>query len=312
MLNPGPYVPEQTRRDVEFAIRKAVARNSVGAERPEAGSLIPILGPKGGTGKTISSTNLAVALAQRGRRTVLVDLDLQFGDVALALGINPDVTIFDLAVSGGSLDAEKLDDFLLRHPSGLRVLCAPVRPDQATSVRPELILDIYELLRREYEFVIVDSPPAFYPEVIATIDTATAMCVVGMLDALSLKNARLGLETLDLMAVPQDKVRVILNRSDTSVGLTDTDAVTILGRKPDAMVPSDRDVPRSLAEGVPMVVSRRKSEVARAYEGLADLFCLDPEEAVATEPKARRTRRRGLRRRERAVKHGEIVLRTEL
>jgi pilus assembly protein CpaE len=313
VLNPGPHVPEQTRRDVEFSIRKAVARNFVGAERSaESGALIPVLGPKGGTGKTVTSTNLAVALAQRGRRTALVDLDLQFGDVALALGLIPEVTSFDLAVSGGSLDAEKLDDFLLRHPSGLRVLAAPVRPDQANSVRPEMILDVFDLLRREYDFVIVDTPPAFDPEVIATIDSSTSMVMIAMLDALSLKNTRLGLETLDLMAVPQDKVHVILNRSDSSIGLSEADAITILGRKPDVMVPSDRDVPRSLAEAVPLVVSNRKSEVARAYEGLADLLSSDPEQSVAAEPKARRTRRRGLRRRGRGSNHGEIVLTTDL
>jgi pilus assembly protein CpaE len=313
VLNPGPHVPEQTRHDVEFSIRKAVARNFVGAERSaDAGSLIPVLGPKGGTGKTVTSTNLAVALAQRGRRTVLVDLDLQFGDVALALGLIPEVTSFDLAVSGGSLDAEKLDDFLLRHPSGLRVLAAPVRPDQAASVRPEMILDVFDLLRREYDFVIVDTPPAFDPEVIATIDSSTSMVMIAMLDALSLKNTRLGLETLDLMAVPQDKVHVILNRSDSSIGLSEADAITILGRRPDVMVPSDRDVPRSLAEAVPLVVSNRKSEVARAYEGLADLLSAGSEESVAAEPKARRTRRRGLRRRGRGANHGEIVLSTDV
>lgn len=313
VLHPGPEVPDQTRHDVEFAIRKAVARNSVGVERgADAGSLIPILGPKGGTGKTVSSTNLAVALAQRGRRTVLIDLDLQFGDAALALGLNPEVTSFDLAVSGGSLDAEKLDDFLLRHPSGLRVLCAPVRPDHSTSVSTEMLLDIYDLLRREYDFVIVDTPPSFAPEVIATIDTATAMCVIGMLDALSLKNTRLGLETLDLMSVPQDKVRVILSRSDSSIGLTEADAITILGRRPDIMVPSDKAIPRSLGDGIPVVVSQPRSEVARAYEALADLFVANPEESVAIEPQPRSTRRRGLfGRRQRRPNHTEAVLRSE-
>jgi pilus assembly protein CpaE len=308
VLNPGPYVPEQTRREVEFAIRKAVARNVVGGERaPDAGTLIGVLGPKGGTGKTVTATNLASALARRGRRTVLVDLDLQFGDVALAMGIAPEVTIFDLAVSGGSLDSEKLDDFLLRHPSGLRVLAAPVRPDQATSVTREFILAVYELLRREYDFIVVDTPPAFSSEVVATIDSSTVVCMVGMLDALSLKNARLGLETLDLMNYAQDKVRIVLNRANTAVGISEADAVMILGRTPDVLVPSDRNVATSLNDGAPVVLSQRRSDVAKAFESLADLFTITPETALFPDRKPRRVRRRG-RRRARAASAAEIEL----
>jgi pilus assembly protein CpaE len=289
VINPGLDAAFKTRGDLQFAIRKAVARNYTGGERaPDSGTMLAVLGPKGGCGKTVTSTNLGVALASRGRRTALVDLDLHFGDVALSLDLNPHLTSFDLAVSGGSLDSEKLDDFMLRHSSGLRVLAAPVKPDQASSVSPGLMLDVYSLLRREYDFVIVDTPPSFTPEVIATIDNATALCLVVMLDALSLKNARLGLETLDLMGFPEDKVRILLSRAGTSVGVTESDAVEIMGRKLDVLVPSDRSVSRSLGDGVPLVISQPKSEVAKAYESLADLFTAPIEEEVEVEAKSRR------------------------
>jgi pilus assembly protein CpaE len=287
----SPYLEAavKTRSDLEFAIRKAVARNYTGGERaPDSGTLLAVLGPKGGSGKTVTSTNLAVALATRGRRTALIDLDLHFGDVALSLDLNPHLTSFDLAVSGGSLDGEKLDDFMLRHPSGLRVLAAPVKPDQASSVSPGLMLDVYSLLRREYDFVIVDTPPSFTPEVIATIDNASALCLVVMLDALSLKNARLGLETLDLMGFPEDKVRILLSRAGTSVGVSESDAVEIMGRPLDVLVPSDRSVSRSLGDGVPLVISQPKSEVAKAYEALADLFSAPVLDEVVAEAKPRR------------------------
>ena len=173
VLHPGPYIPEQIRRDLEFTIRKAVTRTRSTAERaPDSGTLICVLGSKGGVGKTVSSTNLGAALAKRGRKTVLVDLDLQFGDVSLALGLVPETSLFDLAVSGGSLDAEKLDDFMLRHSSGLRVLAAPARPDQAVAVTAEMMTTIYSILREEYDFIIVDTPPSFTAEVIATVDAA--------------------------------------------------------------------------------------------------------------------------------------------
>ena len=276
VLHPGPYIPEQISRDVEFAIRKAVTRNRTANERgQEEGQLIAVLGSKGGVGKTVASSNLGAALATRGKRTVLIDLDLQFGDVALALGLAPETTLFDLAVSGGSLDSDKLDDFMLRHPSGLRVLAAPARPDQAVSVTAQMLTTVYSLLRQEYDFVVVDTPPAFTSEVIATVDVASWICMVAMFDALSLKNTRLGLDTLELMGHPAEQVRVVLNRAGTNVGISDADAVAILGRTPDVLVPSDREIPISINDGVPITLSGSKSPAALAINSLADMFVQD-------------------------------------
>jgi pilus assembly protein CpaE len=294
VLEPGSEVSDLTRRHVEFSLRKALARSSSPAEhRVDVGKLICVLGPKGGIGKTITACNLAVALVQAGRQTVLVDLDLQFGDVALSLGLTPELSSFDLAVSGGSLDAEKLDAFLLTHSSGLRVLAAPARPDQAASVTPEFISDVYALLREDYDFIVVDTPPSFTPEVITTIDACTYVCMVGMLDALSLKNTRLGMETLDLMGFDPDRVRVVLNRANTSVGITRNDVVSILGRVPDILVPSHRDIARSVNEGTPVVISQRRSEAARAFESLAGLFTQLPVANTAVPRKGRVLMRRG-------------------
>jgi pilus assembly protein CpaE len=276
VMHPGPYIPEQIARDVEFAVRKAVTRNRTANERgQEEGQLIAVLGSKGGVGKTVAATNLGAALATRGKRTVLIDLDLQFGDVALALGLAPETTLFDLAVSGGSLDTDKLDDFMLRHPSGLRVLAAPARPDQAVSVTAQMLTTVYSLLRQEYDFVVVDTPPAFTSEVIATVDVATWICMVAMFDALSLKNTRLGLDTLELMGHPAEQVRVVLNRAGTNVGISDSDAVQILGRTPDVLVPSDREIPISINDGVPITLSGSRSTAAMAINSLADMFVKD-------------------------------------
>jgi pilus assembly protein CpaE len=284
-MDPGPVVSDSTRHHIEFAFRKAMARTAnVATEQPtNYGKIICVLGPKGGIGKTVTSCNLSVSLALRGLSTVLVDLDLQFGDDALSLGLTPDTTSFDLAVSGGSLDAEKLDAFLLTHSSGLRVLAAPARPDQAASVAPEFIADVFGLLREEFEYVIVDTPPSFTPEVITTIDASSAICMVGMLDALSLKNTRLGMETLDLMGYDPHRVRVVLNRANTSVGITRADVLSILGRNPEILVPSHRDIARSVNEGSPVVISQRRSEAARAFESLANLFSTAPEIAETAE-----------------------------
>ncbi|HEY6150807.1 MAG TPA: AAA family ATPase [Gaiellaceae bacterium] len=263
-----PASPE----DVEFALRKVMARRRGTIAGGTTNPMICIVGPKGGTGKTLTACNLAVALAEKGKRSIVVDLDLQFGDVGIAMGLSPDRTIYDLARVGGSLDPDKAEDFLTSHPSGARVLLAPSRPDQAGTVTVEFLRELYAALRTRHDFVIVDTPPGFTPEVIASIDLASDLLVVGMLDALSLKDTKLGLETLSLMGVSPDQIRLVLNRADTSVGIKRSEAEAILGRTPDVFVPSDRQIPRATTDGQPIVVANGRAEAARAFHALADLY----------------------------------------
>jgi pilus assembly protein CpaE len=271
-----------TSDELLFALQKAVARKA-GAEGGGSfvrAPLITVLGPKGGTGKTLTSTSLAVALAEAGKSVALVDLDLQFGDVGLCMGLSPKQTIFDLVRTGGSLDEEKLEGFLMPHSSGVKVLIAPSRPDHAAVVSIDFLREVYTTLRAMMDYVIVDTPPGFTPEVIATIDNSTSIVMVGMLDALSLKNTKLGLETLDLMGFPAENIKLLLNRARSRVGISDDEVVAIIGRQPDVMVPSDRDIPRAVNEGKPILVAKPQSEAAEAFRKLAAEF-LD-EERVAT------------------------------
>ena len=264
----------QTPEDVLFALRKAVARRH-GANSATGVALSPmicVLGPKGGTGKTLTSCNLAVSLAQSGHKVAIVDLDLQFGDVGLALGLAPERTLYELAKSGGSLDDEKLDGYLATHSSGARALIAPTRPDHAGVVTTEFLREVYAALRTSHEYVIVDTPPGFTPEVIASIDSSSHVCMVGMLDSLSLKNTKLGFETLELMGYDGERMRLVLNRADSRVGITHDDVVSIIGRKPDVLIPSDRDIPRSVNQGTPIVVAKSRSDAAKAFRSLAAMY----------------------------------------
>jgi len=258
--------------DIEFALRKVMARRSGTIAGGATNPMICIVGPKGGTGKTLAASNLAVALAQKGKRSVVVDLDLQFGDIGIAMGLSPDRTIYDLARVGGSLDPDKAEDFVTQHASGARALLAPSRPDQASTVTVEFLRELYAVLRTRHDFVIVDTPPGFTPEVIASIDLASDLLVVGMLDALSLKDTKLGLETLSLMGVSPERIKLVLNRADSSVGIKRSEAEAILGRTPDVFVPSDRQIPRATTDGEPIVVAATRSEAARAFHTLADLY----------------------------------------
>ena len=263
-----------TADDVSFALQKAVARKQgVGVATGIALSpMIVVLGPKGGTGKTVTTANLGVSLASSGHKVAVVDLDLQFGDVGLSLGLAPDRTIYDLVKAGGSMDGDKMDAYLATHSSGMQVLMAPTRPDHAGVIRTEFLRDVYATLRSTHDYVIVDTPPGFTPEVIASIDSSSHVCMVGMLDSLSLKNTKLGLDTLELMGYSSDRTRIVLNRADSRVGITPEDVLAVVGRTPDVLVPSDRDIPRSVNEGTPIVLSKQRSAAADAFRQLASFY----------------------------------------
>jgi pilus assembly protein CpaE len=286
-----PESPEQ----VNFMLQKVLVRKGAAGTMKEHGNapMICVLGPKGGTGKTVTTSNLAVALAQTGKSVSAVDLDLQFGDLALAMGVRPDTTMYDLVQSGGSLDAGKLDAYVMPHPSGVRVLVAPTRPDQASSVSPEFLREVYPLLRATSDYVVLDSSPGFEPEVISAIDNSSYVCMVGTLDTLSLKNTRLGLETLDLMGYDPDRIVLVLNRADSRVGIDDEDVLAVVGRRPDIRIPSDVEVTRAVNEGTPIVIAKPDSAGAKAFRALADEFLRRegaPVSADAAEPKRGKTK----------------------
>jgi pilus assembly protein CpaE len=275
---------------VRHTLQKTIARRR-GAALAKGGAparLISVLGPKGGTGKTVTTCNVGVALAAAGQAATIVDLDLHFGDVGLGLRLSPEQTIFDLARSAGALDAEKVDGFTLSHPSGARVLLAPTRPDHAGAVSTSFVAEVLAILRATSDVVVVDTPAGFPPEVITAIDSSTDVCMVGMLDAFSLKDTKLGLETIDLMGYDPAAIRIVLNRADSHVGIGLNDVKAILGRAPDVLVPSDRDIPRSVTEGVPIITSSPRSDAAKAYLELAKHYAAEP----AAVPVAAATSRR--------------------
>jgi pilus assembly protein CpaE len=180
--------------------------------------------------------------------------------------------VYDLAQSPGALDYDKLDAFLATHSSGVRTLIAPRRPDQASAVGAELLREVYSILRSTFDWVVVDTPPGFTAEVITSIDSSTDVVMVGMLDSLSLKNTKLGLETLELMKYDPDRIYLLLNRAHSRVGISQSDVEAVLGRTPDIFIPSDREIPRTVNEGIPIVIARPQSEPAEAYGRLAELL----------------------------------------
>jgi pilus assembly protein CpaE len=251
--------------NVVFAIRKATQapRRSTTGVRKE-GRIITVFSPKGGTGKTVIATNLAAALSKAGaRRTLLLDLDLQFGDAAIMLGIEPEKTIFDFVNAPGELDPDKLAGYTTKHKSGLDILPAPLRPEDAELVTEAKLGRLIEVARATYDAIVVDTSPFVHGPMLATLDRTDELLLVCSLDVPTLKNVRLALGTLEMLSFPSARVRVVLNRANSKVGMKQREVEAALEVKVHYEVPSDRAVPLSVNKGAPAVLSDPGSDFSR-------------------------------------------------
>jgi pilus assembly protein CpaE len=262
-----PQLPE----NVFFAIRKAAqARRHPGVDVPAESRIVTVFSPKGGTGKTVIATSLAVACAKHeGKRTLLLDLDLQFGDAAIMLGVEPEKTIYDLVVAPGELDSEKLAGYVTHHESGLDVLPAPLRPEDAELVTEAKIAALLEVAREPYDAIVVDTSSFFHGPMLATLDQTDELLLVCSLDVPTIKNVRLSLQTLDLLSFPTRKVRLVLNRANTKVGIKRSEVESALEHKVRFEIPSERGVPISVNRGEPLVATDPGAEFSRAIRDTA-------------------------------------------
>ncbi len=262
----------QLTENVVFAIRKAghTGRRGKGGRPRGSGRVITVFSPKGGTGKTVTATNLATSFAKfAGKRTLLLDLDLQFGDAAIMLGIEPEKTIQDLVTAPGELDPEKLAGYITRHSSGLDVLPAPIRPEDAELVTEAKLARLIEVAKESYDLIVVDTSPFFHGPMLATLDQTDDLLLVCGLDVPTIKNVRLSMQTLQLLSFPPERVRVVLNRANSNVGMKKGEVEAALESKIRFEVPSDRAVPLAVNRSNPAVLSDPKADFSRAIREMA-------------------------------------------
>jgi pilus assembly protein CpaE len=249
------------------------------------GRVVTVFSTKGGTGKSVVAINLAVALAKQTiQPVVLVDADLQFGDVALMLQLAPVHTIAEAAQAGERLDGALLENLLLRHEqSGLLVLAAPTEPSSADRIGRADLTRILDVLRERCAYIVVDTSANFAEITLAALEAADDILVLAGLDVMSLKASRVALQTMRVLDVPFSSVKFVLNRANTRVGLTEADAERALQLKVDVALPSDILVAESVNRGVPVVISSPRSRFARSIDDLAsELMVAEPAEAVTT------------------------------
>jgi pilus assembly protein CpaE len=254
---------------------------------------------KGGVGKSVVATNLAVTLATNAPgRVALVDADLQFGDVAVLLGIPPLHTTTDAASAIENADEILMEGLLATHEaSKLRVLCAPVEPSAGDKITPEEMVAIIRMLRHMFDYVVVDMPPHFDDVVLALIEEADAVLLVASMDIPSIKNLKVGIQTLDLLSLAGGKLKLVLNRANARVHLDVGDVERALGVTAEFRIPSDISIPQAVNRGVPVVLDKPRAPAALALRSLADSFLTNTDSAsdaaeseAPPEPENRRRR----------------------
>ncbi len=264
-------------RSVSEACRRSleVSRSMVGAAGDAAptidGQVVTVFSAKGGCGKTTVATNLGVALAAGGaRRVCVVDLDLAFGDVGIAMQLVPHRTLVDAVSMLGSMDVTGVQSLLTPHSPGLDTILAPTQPGDAERIAVPLVAELIRTLRGMFDFVVIDTPPAFTEHVLTAFDVSDCYVLLSTLDIAALKNLRLTLDMLDVLGYPRESWRIVLNRSDAKVGLTVADVEHVLKVPISSHIPSSRSVSASINKGVPITLDEPGHPVSVAIRRLAE------------------------------------------
>jgi pilus assembly protein CpaE len=284
---------------IVFTIKKAhslaAGRASAGGSKAATatdGRVVTLFSPKGGSGKTVLASNLAAVFARhQGKRTLLLDLDLQFGDAAIMMGIEPEKTIYDLVMARREIDTDALAGYVTAHQSGVHVMPAPMRPEDAELVTEERLGHLFAVAKESYDVIVVDTPPFFHGPVLATLDRTDQLLLVGTLDVPAIKNIKLTMQTLDLLHYPKERRHLLLNRSGSKVGLKPQEVERALEMKVEFEVPVERDVAVSVNRGVPLALSAPKSPIAKALVSVAD--ALFPQTAKGDAKSGRKFRKKG-------------------
>jgi Flp pilus assembly CpaE family ATPase len=253
--------------------RRGLAPSATGGEQEELGRIIAVISPKGGVGKTTVATNLSVGLGKIApMRVVVVDLDLQFGDVASGLMLEPEYTITDAVVGAASQDSMVLKTYLTVHSSGLYALCAPRNPVEMDRITGEHISRLLKQLQKEFQYVVVDTSPGLGEHVLATLELASdAVWICGM-DVPSIRGLRTGLQILSELNLLPDGRHVVLNMADRRAGLTLQDVEATIGVPVDVVLPRSRTLPFSTNKGVPVLHDSARDSAAKGLRQLVDRF----------------------------------------
>lgn len=242
-------------------------------EHAAGGRIIAVISPKGGVGKTTVATNIAIGLGKIAPMgVVIVDLDLQFGDVASGLMLEPEHTITDAVVGAASQDSMVLKTYLTVHPGGIYALCAPKNPVEMDRISGENVSHLLSQLRQEFQYVVVDTAPGLGEHVLATLDMASdAVWICGM-DVPSIRGLRTGNQILAELNLLPERRHVVLNMADRRSGLTLQDVEATIGAPVDVVLPRSRTLPFSTNKGIPLLQDGTRDPATRGLRQLVERF----------------------------------------
>jgi len=238
--------------------------------------IITVFGAKGGAGKTTMAVNLAVMIAQESKKkVVLLDLDLQFGDVTVYLNLKPRRTLAELVQERTHWDMQLLNNYLIPHSSGIKVMASPLRPEDADLIVPEHVEKILSILRQNFDYIIIDSPPFFSDTILTALDMSTQIILLMSMDLPSVKNLKLSLNLLDSLH-HSGKTKLIINRCSMNFGIDIRDVEKTIDFLAADELPSDgQTVVGAANKGIPFVISHPQAEVSKALLRVAHMIIED-------------------------------------
>lgn len=235
-----------------------------GSLRPE-GKVMVVYSAKGGVGCSMLATNIAVGLDTADTPTVLVDAALQFGDVAVSLNLQAKNSFIDLASRAEELDAEFVDEVLLRHSTGLRVLAAPPRPEVADEVTARQVRNVIQFLKQNFAYVVVDTSSNMDDITLAVLDVADLLITIATPEIPSIKDTRLLFDLLGVLEFPKERIFFVLNKTDKRSGISSDAVSENLKCTVDAEIPLDeRAITTSINRGSPLLLSDKGQPAAKS------------------------------------------------
>lgn len=257
----------------------------------QRGKILTFFCTKGGVGKTTLATNISIALAQSTKKkVVLVDMDLQGGDVGVMLNVSVKGTIAELCQENDPLDMGLIDSYLVPHLSGAKILPAPLSPEQAELITLDRVEELLGVLQENFDYIIVDTAPLFNDINLAALDAAQSILILLSQDLASVKHVKTNLDILTTLG-HQEKVRLIVNCAGIEGGIKITDLEKSFNTTAFSVIPSDEKVVRTaINKGLPVVMTQANSRVGEALMDLAGKLVGNSKEIattteVATEPK---------------------------
>lgn len=266
------YDLDKTRRESIKAESTVRAEERYDYRLPSEAKVVTLFSTKGGVGKSVIAINLAVSIAEKTRgKVALLDLDLLSGDIALMLDLYPKRTIVEMIKEIPTLDGDILEEYLIKHPSGISVLPAPISPEQADYITSSSLEKIINILAKNYDYIVIDTGPSFKEVNLTALDMSNHILFITTLDLPAVKSSRVGLDIMKKLNYQDEKVNLILNRYNKKHGISIRDLEKTAKKKILNVIPMDDGCAiSSINTGEPFITKNSRKPIAKKISEISD------------------------------------------